>query len=281
MRCGIAIQCDAEGSTPLCAERFAEERLGRCNISLWTQPEVHSIALPVHGTVEMGPSPAHLQVRLVYAPGSRSFANLCSTRQAVVAGVHESARGIRKNEGFGRRVWTLAPNLHVFLDLGRQGYDPARATRFTQRFLERLQGLSHDFSVSEFTIPGRADTVAIEYNHVTPDYLSLLGIPILRGRHFGPAETHEAPGIIVTESTARRLWPGQDPLGKALREISGREYSVIGVAKDAQVAHLGQLDTNYLYFPAGTEDDSRSYVLVRNAGIELFEALFVFRAYFY
>jgi macrolide transport system ATP-binding/permease protein len=167
----------------------------------------------------------------------------------------------------------------IFLDLGRQGYDPARATRFTQRFRERLQGLpgvieiaqaecaplSHDFSVSEFTIPGRADTVAIEYNHVTPDYFSLLGIPIVRGRHFGPAETHEATGIIVTESTARRLWPGQDPLGKALREISGREYSVIGVAKDAQVAHLGQLDTNYLYFPAGTEDDSRSYVLVRYA----------------
>ncbi len=50
-----------------------------------------------------------------------------------------------------------------------------------------------------------------------------------------------------------------------MREISGREYSVIGVAKDAQVAHLGQLDTNYLYFPAGTEDNSRSYVLVRYA----------------
>ena len=59
------------------------------------------------------------------------------------------------------------------------------------------------------------------------------------------------------------LWPGQDPLGRALREESGREYSVIGVAKDAQVAHLGQLDTNYLYFPIGPEDDLRSYVLVR------------------
>ncbi len=148
-----------------------------------------------------------------------------------------------------------------------------------QRFRERIQALpgvvevaqaecaplSHDFSGSEFTVLGRPDTLSVEYNHVTPDYFSLLGIPIVRGRDFTSAETHEAPGIIVTESTARRLWPGQDPLGKALREISGREYSVIGVAKDAQVSHLGQLDTNYLYFPAGTEDDSRSYVLVRYA----------------
>jgi ABC-type antimicrobial peptide transport system permease subunit len=54
-------------------------------------------------------------------------------------------------------------------------------------------------------------------------------------------------------------------LGKTLREDSGREDSVIGVAKDAQVSHLGEQDSNYLYFPAGREDDSRSYVLVRFA----------------
>jgi macrolide transport system ATP-binding/permease protein len=167
----------------------------------------------------------------------------------------------------------------IFLNLEKQGYDPARAAQFMRRFREQIQGLpgvvevaqaecaplSHDFSLSEFTIPGRANTVFIEYNHVTANYFSLLGIPIVRGRDFSPSETHAAPGIIVTESTARRLWPGQEPLGKAVREISGREYSVIGVAKDAQVAHLGQLDTNYLYFPAGKEEDSRSYVLVRYA----------------
>jgi putative ABC transport system permease protein len=167
----------------------------------------------------------------------------------------------------------------MFMYLGRQGYDQRRATLFMQQFRERIQNLpgvtavaqaecaplSHDFSGSQFTVPGRSGTVPIEYNHISPDYFSLLGIPIVRGRSFRPGETHDAPGIIVTESTARRLWPGQDPLGKALREISGREYSVIGVSKDAQVAHLGRIDTNYLYFPAGPEDDSRSYVLVRYA----------------
>ena len=148
-----------------------------------------------------------------------------------------------------------------------------------KRFRERLRGLpgvmevaqaecaplSHDFSGETFAVPGQGGTVGMEYNHVSPDYFSLLGIPIVRGRAFMPEETHEAPGIIVSESTARRIWPGQDPLGKTLREVSGREYSVIGVAKDAQVAHLGQLDTSYLYFPAGPGDDSRSYILVRYA----------------
>ena len=38
---------------------------------------------------------------------------------------------------------------------------------------------------------------------------------------------------------------------------------MIGVAKDAQVSHLGKFDTTYLYLPAVPEDNSRSYVLVR------------------
>jgi len=165
----------------------------------------------------------------------------------------------------------------MFMYLGRQGYDQTRATQFMRQFRDRIRDLpgvtavaqaecaplSHDFSGSQFTIPGRTGTFPFEYNHISPAYFALLGIPIVRGRNFRPGEAHDAQGIIVTESTARRMWSGQDPLGKALREESGREYFVIGVAKDAQVAHLGRSDTNYLYFPAGPEEDSRSYVMVR------------------
>jgi predicted permease len=165
----------------------------------------------------------------------------------------------------------------MFLNLGRQGYDPAHATQFMNRFRDRLRDvpgvtevaqaecapLSHDFSADEFTVPGQPGTTVIEYNHVSPGYFSVVGIPIVRGRAFMPQERHDSPGVIVTESTARKIWPDQDPLGKVLRESSGREYSVIGIAKDAQVAHLGHANTSYLYFPAGPDDDSRSYVLVR------------------
>jgi len=167
----------------------------------------------------------------------------------------------------------------TFLDLGKQGYDQPHATQFMMRFRERLRGLpgvvevaqaesaplSHDFFENHYTLPGHADQLGIEYNHVSPTYFLLTDIPIVRGRNFTAEEKHDAPGIIVTESTARRLWPGQDPLGKTLRESSGREHVVIGVAKDAQVSHLGQRDASYLYFPAGPEDDSPSYVLVRYA----------------
>ena len=167
----------------------------------------------------------------------------------------------------------------MFLNLTAQGYDEQRASGFIGRLLERIRALpgvvevaqaecaplSHDISGDHFTIPGRADKVVIEYNHVSPNYFSLLGIPIVRGRGFTATETRNPSDVIVTESTAQRLWPGQDPLEKTLRGSTGGDYSVIGVAKDAQVSHLGKLDTSYLYFPAGPQDDSRSYVLVRYA----------------
>jgi len=168
----------------------------------------------------------------------------------------------------------------AMLDLRAQGYDKGRATVFIERLRERIAGLpgvtevaqaecaplSHDFSADYMTVPGRAEKVLVEYNHVTPNYFSAVRIPIVRGRDFTPGEAGDAPGIIVTESTARRLWPGEDPLAKTLRQDTGRQYSVIGVAKDAQVSHLGELDTTYLYFPSGPQDNLRTYVLVRFAG---------------
>jgi predicted permease len=169
----------------------------------------------------------------------------------------------------------------AFFNLKVQGYDDNRAVAFMQSLRERIAGLpgvveiaqaecaplSHDFSVGNFTVPGGAAKVGIEYNHVSPEYFSVAGIPIMRGRGFTQADARDGvTGIIVTESTARRLWPGEDPLEKTLREGSGREDTVIGVAKDAQVSHLGELDTNYLYFPAGPRDEHRTYVLVRFVG---------------
>jgi predicted permease len=168
----------------------------------------------------------------------------------------------------------------MFLNLRKEGYDPARASQFMTQFRERvgtLPGvigvvqaerapLSRDFSVDRFTIPGATSRVVpMEYNHVSPSYFSLLRIPIVLGQGFSLKDTHDAVGIVVTESTARNLWPGEVPLGKVVTESSGRERVVIGVAKDAQVAYLGRDDMNYIYFPAGPKEDSRCYVMVRYA----------------
>ena len=140
----------------------------------------------------------------------------------------------------------------MFLNLEVQGYDASRAALFMRSLRERVEGLpgvtevalaecgplSQDHSGDRFSVPGRTDKIGIEYNHVSPEYFPLLGIPIVRGRGFTPAEVPEtSANVIITESTARRLWPGQDPLAKTLRDSAGaRVRSDRGIAGRAGLA---------------------------------------------
>jgi len=168
----------------------------------------------------------------------------------------------------------------AFLTLRAQGYEMSRATSFARSLRERMAGfpgvtevaqaetapLSDDRSVGDFTIPGWSNRVQIEYNHVSPEYFSVVGTPLAVGRGFTTADTPESSSVIITASTALRLWPSENPLGKTLRDGNSREYSVIGVVRDAQLSRLGERNTLYLFFPAGPADDGRCYLLVRFAG---------------
>ena len=58
---------------------------------------------------------------------------------------------------------------------------------------------------------------------VTPGYFNAMGIEIVRGRGFSPDDVFTSPGaVIVSESAARRLWPGRDPIGQRMRNASYR-----------------------------------------------------------
>jgi predicted permease len=71
-------------------------------------------------------------------------------------------------------------------------------------------------------------------------YFDLMGVSILRGRSFdvGPREDRES--IIIGAGTARRLWPGADPLGRRLVATTptrrGSQFTVVGVVDDALTA---------------------------------------------
>ena len=63
--------------------------------------------------------------------------------------------------------------------------------------------------------------VATPYHFVSPDYFATLRMPILRGRGFREEEARaEGRVAIVSAATARAFWPGQDPIGKAVRIAS-------------------------------------------------------------
>ena len=74
------------------------------------------------------------------------------------------------------------------------------------------------------------------------DYFRTLGIPIVRGRGFLESDRREAPQVlVVSEAAARRLWPGENPIGKRLRYgvlDSTQWRTVVGVASDIRYRSL-------------------------------------------
>jgi putative ABC transport system permease protein len=88
---------------------------------------------------------------------------------------------------------------------------------------------------------------------VSPEFLALYGIPLIRGRTFHTGEPFS--NVIVSQRFAQRLWPDGDPIGHRFR--LGRDtFEVIGVAREINYPAIdSRLDTPefyHLYKPAST-----------------------------
>lgn len=123
------------------------------------------------------------------------------------------------------------------------GYDESRGRHFFSQLLARVRSIegvtaaavtdalpggqspppSVDVSVFVAEAPERGlsgvpKRLDGRWLHVSPGFLNVLGLTLTRGRDF--LETDESgsePVAMVSESVARRLWPGEDPIGKRLR----------------------------------------------------------------
>jgi putative ABC transport system permease protein len=111
--------------------------------------------------------------------------------------------------------------------------------------------------------PGQGIGGVVGWRAVTPDYFSVLGIPLLRGHSFEDAD--RKPGsyaVILNEVLAQRLFPGEDPLGRIIRFPQGEgragvAHRVIGVAGDTQNQGLGgRVGPEYYMVRRHGEDDA-------------------------
>jgi putative ABC transport system permease protein len=97
-----------------------------------------------------------------------------------------------------------------------------------------------------FQIEGRAQdiTMPLTYDAVTPDFFRTMKIPLLRGRFFTDADRDTTERVaIINETTARKYWPNQDPLGQHFRFGGGpdnknRWWTIVGVVKDTRRAGI-------------------------------------------
>ena len=158
--------------------------------------------------------------------------------------------------------------------LGHHGYTPAAARAYLQQMQTRLRAipgvaavslvkfppLGHIVANSSIEIRGRQ--VMVYPNSVAPDFFSAMAIPLRMGRTFYPGEKHV---VILSESLARRQWPGENPLGQTVGDGANKE-TVIGIAGDAHINGLSDDDAAEEYWAAQPDDIPEMAMVIRSVG---------------
>lgn len=112
---------------------------------------------------------------------------------------------------------------------------------------------------------------ALNYQSATPGYLRAMGVRLKQGRLFGPGDHARSPRVVlVGETTAKRLWPGQNPIGRRLllpsvsTEESAKAWrTVIGVVGDVRYRGIDEVRLD-VYEPALQSSALARYVIVRS-----------------
>ena len=110
---------------------------------------------------------------------------------------------------------------------------------------------------------GKDPLVAVR--QVTPDYFDTARTPLLNGRVFTERDAAGGQAVVIAnETTAKRYWPGQNPVGKHLansRDMIQRE--VVGVVADVKFNTLSTASSEEMYLPLAQSPWPAMTLLVR------------------
>jgi predicted permease len=165
--------------------------------------------------------------------------------------------------------------LTMKVELPSRRYDEAEIIGFINTLTERMNQLPHhlqssiasdiplayEMSATTFAVEGRpapspADAFRTYSHHISPKYFETLGVKLARGREFQAEDNMAAQRVvIISRALAERFWPGEDPLGKQIKEGSNPDserpwYKIIGVAADVRQRNMRETpnDDPDIYF---------------------------------
>jgi putative ABC transport system permease protein len=98
--------------------------------------------------------------------------------------------------------------------------------------------------------PAPGETPSVAGRVVTPGYFEAVGTPLRAGRVFTAKDVASAPAVaVVSESLARQMWSGREPLGRVLVVDERLPATVVGVVADARVNGLDAAAPAIVYVP--------------------------------
>ncbi len=121
-------------------------------------------------------------------------------------------------------------------------------------------------NVEGFTPPEGQRAFPIDVARVDAGFFDAMGIPILRGRNFGPQDVEGSPSVaVINEAMANQFWPARDPVGQVF-SADGRELRVVGVAKTARIRTLEEQPRPFVYLPFSQDYTSLLWLVTRTRG---------------
>jgi len=139
------------------------------------------------------------------------------------------------------------------------------------------------FIVADKPVPPRSELPNAAFTPVSANYFEALGIRLVKGRWFTDSDTADKPRLtVINETMARQLWPGEDPIGKRLKQGWPEDQTpwreVIGVVADVKLEGVDQETRMQSYLPLAQEPVGSLGLLVRTVGPPLALAATVERA---
>lgn len=147
-------------------------------------------------------------------------------------------QAVQMFKGGGPDVWRTF-GAAVTAEMKAQ-YDVEDVAITTAAPMSLIGGFTIDLQVPDRELP---EPLEIGLRRVSPNFLEMISVPVLRGRGFTDADDAAAPKVaIINETLARRVFGDQDPIGRDIALPLGRDervsYRVVGVSADFRNAGL-------------------------------------------